>query len=654
MKRLCLLLLVIAFTVSHFIRLTRAQGNSYLFHICSEDNDTSNSIFQNNLNTLLHSLSSSNDTNFGFYNLAKGEGGDKVSSIALCRGDISELDCQRCVKFSTVDLPQRCPFRKEAIIWYDNCMFRYANRSIYQSLEDPGIYMWSRKNVSDVGRFNQALKNLLPILQQQASSGDSNKKFAVGDTNYTKSTKMYALMQCTPDLTVVQCGNCLAQAFSYIDPYPEREGARVLGASCIFRFDTNPFYQNMLQPVNPSTSTTPTTGNVGNKVRNTIIIVVSTICFVILTGCIYFLVLCRKRDGRLATLDEIVSAESLLFDFGTIKSATNNFSDDNKLGQGGFGSVYKGKLADGVEIAVKRLANGSGQGDIEFKNEVVLLAELQHKNLVRLLGFCLEGSERLLIYEFIPNASLDHFLFDPVKCAVLDWERRYKIIGGIARGLLYLHEDSRLRIIHRDLKASNILLDEEMDPKIADFGMARLFVMDQSQGNTSRIVGTYGYMAPEYAMHGQFSVKTDVYSFGVILLELVSGQRTSCFQVGNTSEDLTSFAWECWRSGSTLNLVDPAIINGPSNEIMRCIHIGLLCVQENVTARPSMATVVLMLSSFSLSFPLPSEPAFFIHSGFDAEQPIRAELSSGTSNSKQLVSGNCSINDVSVTELHSR
>ncbi|CAM8996324.1 unnamed protein product [Rhodiola kirilowii] len=652
----------------------------------SEDNDTSNSIFQNNLNTLLHSLSSSNDTNFGFYNLAKGEGGDKVSSIALCRGDTSELDCQRCVKFSTVDLPQRCPFRKEAIIWYDNCMFRYANRSIYQSLEDPGIYMWSRKNVSDVGRFNQALKNLLPILQQQASSGDSNKKFAVGDTNYTKSTKIYALMQCTPDLTVVQCGNCLAQAFSYIDPYPEREGARVLGASCIFRFDTNPFYQNMLQPMNPSTSTTPTTevrmcrlrmqnyrglcsldryvklsqlqlqpklglfGYVGNKVRNTIIIVVSTICFVILTGSIYILVLRRKRDGRLAkletdsfsifiltALDEIVSAESLLFDFETIKSATNNFSDDNKLGQGGFGSVYKGKLADGVEIAVKRLANGSGQGDIEFKNEVVLLAELQHKNLVRLLGFCLEGSERLLIYEFIPNASLDHFLFDPVKCAVLDWERRYKIIGGIARGLLYLHEDSRLRIIHRDLKASNILLDEEMDPKIADFGMARL-----------------GYMAPEYAMHGQFSVKTDVYSFGVILLELVSGQRTSCFQVGNTSEDLTGFAWECWRSGSTLNLVDPAIINGPSNEIMRCIHIGLLCVQENVTARPSMATVVLMLSSFSLSFPLPSEPAFFIHSGFDAEQPIRAELSSGTSNSKQLVSGNCSINDVSVTELHSR
>ncbi|CAM8908361.1 unnamed protein product [Rhodiola kirilowii] len=384
-----------------------------------------------------------------------------------------------------------------------------------------------------------------------------------------------------------------------------------------------------------------------NKVRNIIIIVVSTVCCVILIISIFIYLRLTKRKEKLDGLDEIGSADTLQLDFGTVRAATNNFSDDNKLGQGGFGSVYKGKLADGQEIAVKRLATGSGQGDLEFKNEVVLVAKLQHRNLVRLLGFCSKGQERLLIYKFVANASLDQFLFDPSRRLYLDWERRNKIIGGVARGLLYLHEDSRLRIIHRDLKASNVLLDEEMHPKIADFGMARLCIMDQTQGNTNRIVGTYGYMAPEYAMHGQFSVKSDVYSFGVLLLELVSGQKNSCFRVAETAEDLISFAWDSWRAGSAANMIDPAIINGPRNEILRCIHIGLLCVQESVTARPTMASVVTMLNSFLVALPPPSEPAFYLH--MEAEGPLLA----GSCNSKCILT-NFSKNEVSITEMEPR
>ncbi|MED6182514.1 hypothetical protein PIB30_029132 [Stylosanthes scabra] len=213
------------------------------------------------------------------------------------------------------------------------------------------------------------------------------------------------------------------------------------------------------------------------------------------------------------------------FDLSTIFYATNRFSSYNKLGEGGFGPVYKGVLADGTEIAVKRLSKNSEQGQQEFKTEVQLIAKLQHRNLVKLLGCCIKQKEKLLIYEFMPNGSLDHFIFDDGRRELLDWTKRFQIISGIARGLLYLHHDSRLRIIHRDLKTSNILLDCDMSPKISDFGLARIFGGDQTVANTKRVMGTQGYISPEYAMHGSFSMKSDVFSFGVIILEVVSGMK---------------------------------------------------------------------------------------------------------------------------------
>ncbi|KAJ8761401.1 hypothetical protein K2173_001532 [Erythroxylum novogranatense] len=302
-------------------------------------------------------------------------------------------------------------------------------------------------------------------------------------------------------------------------------------------------------------------------------------------------------------------AELPLFSFSQVAAATNNFSDENKLGQGGFGPVYRGKLPGAEEIAVKRLSKVSGQGLDEFKNEVILIAKLQHRNLVRLLGCCIEGEEKILVYEYMANKSLDCFLFDHSKQGLLDWFMRFTIIEGIARGLLYLHRDSRLRIIHRDLKASNILLDEDMNPKISDFGMARIFGGNQNEANTNRVVGTYGYMSPEYAMEGLFSVKSDVFSFGVLVLEIVSGRRNTSFRATD-HVSLIAYAWQLWSEGKAMELIDPAIRNScPENQVLRCLQIAMLCVQDSAVQRPTMAHVLLMIESNSI-LPLPRQPTF--------------------------------------------
>nr|XP_011462045.1 PREDICTED: putative cysteine-rich receptor-like protein kinase 35 [Fragaria vesca subsp. vesca] len=252
-------------------------------------------------------------------------------------------------------------------------------------------------------------------------------------------------------------------------------------------------------------------------------------------------------------------------------AATCNFSDKNKLGQGGFGPVYKGKFVTGQEIAVKRLSKRSAQGISEFKNKLIIIYGLQHTNLVQLFGFCLHGEERMLIYEFnwIPSSQQ------------LDWDSRFRIIEGIAQGLLYLHKYSRTRIIHRDLKASNVLLDERMNPKISDFGMARIFANDEEEANTMKIVRTRGYMSPEYVMVGNFSTKSDVYSFGVLMLEILSGRKNNSFYNDDRFINLVGYAWALWREGAGLGLMDPTIGDScDKDQMLRCIHVGLLCVEE--------------------------------------------------------------------------
>ncbi|XP_057506878.1 G-type lectin S-receptor-like serine/threonine-protein kinase At4g27290 [Actinidia eriantha] len=260
-----------------------------------------------------------------------------------------------------------------------------------------------------------------------------------------------------------------------------------------------------------------------DSIRKKKIVVIVAVVSVAACGMLVLCLLCwwiiSKRAKTTSLQTEKEDLELPLFDLVTVATATNNFSSAQMVGEGGFGPVYKGKLPLGQEIAVKRLSKTSGQGLQEFKNEVLMISRLQHRNLVRLLGCCVQGEERMLIYEYMPNKSLDYFIFDCKRRELLKWPKRFEVVIGIARGILYLHQDSRLRIIHRDLKTSNILLDSELKPKISDFGIAKIFVGDQIEAKTKRVIGTYGYMSPEYAIDGKFSVKSNVYGLGVLVLE---------------------------------------------------------------------------------------------------------------------------------------
>ncbi|PON43781.1 S-receptor-like serine/threonine-protein kinase [Parasponia andersonii] len=366
--------------------------------------------------------------------------------------------------------------------------------------------------------------------------------------------------------------------------------------------------------------------NANKKNRLKIILVVSTTLCMCIVGLVFCCFIWKSRK-RVRGQSKNEDVELPLFDLATIAAATNNFSDTSMIGEGGFGPVYKGNLSTGQEVAVKRLSKNSGQGPKEFKNEVVLISKLQHRNLVGLLGCCIEGEERMLVYEYMSNKSLNHFIFGDNKSAKLDWKKRFNIIMGIARGLLYLHQDSKLQIIHRDLKASNILLDSNLNPKISDFGLARIFGGDESETKTEKIVGTYGYISPEYAVDGKFSIKSDVFSFGVVLIEIISGKRNRGFSHPDHHHNLLGHAWLLWNEDTALDIVDSSLEESSiESQVLRCIQVGLLCVQRFPADRPTMASVVVMLANEKVELPWPKKPAFFLErSTIDEDMKSRNE-----------------------------
>ncbi|KAF6173364.1 hypothetical protein GIB67_027059, partial [Kingdonia uniflora] len=325
-------------------------------------------------------------------------------------------------------------------------------------------------------------------------------------------------------------------------------------------------------------------------------IIVSVLCLIfVIVGILWW----KGCLGRKNTIDQELRGLDLQtgsFTLRQIKAATHNFDPVNKIGEGGFGPVYKGLLADGTIIAVKQLSSKSKQGNREFVNEIGMISALQHPNLVKLYGCCIEGNQLLLVYEYLENNSLARALFGPEEFRIkLDWRTRHKICVGIARGLAYLHEESRLKIVHRDIKATNVLLDKDLHPKISDFGLAKLDEEENTHIST-RIAGTFGYMAPEYAMRGYLTDKADVYSFGIVALEIVSGRSNSNYRPKEECVYLLDWAMVLQQKGDLMELVDPRLGSDyKKEEVLGMLNIALACTNASSTLRPAMSSVVSML-----------------------------------------------------------
>ncbi|KAH0914639.1 hypothetical protein HID58_029085 [Brassica napus] len=562
-----------------FLRAS-AQDPTYLGYNCPDTATySSRSTYFTNLRTVLSSLSSQNASySTGFQNATAGEDPDMVNGLFLCRGDVSAEVCRNCVAFVVKDTLDRCPEEENVVLYYDQCMVRYSNRNILSTVNTEGsLVLKNTKNVTSnqKDRFRDlVLSTLNPAAVEAASS---SRKFDARKANWTASQTLYGLVQCTPDLSREDCLSCLQQSINQLSI--DRTGERFVVPSCSARYELYLFYNESatIKPSPPpqllSTPPQPEKGGSSTGLVVAIVVAIMVAVLLFIAGYCFLAKGSNKAyhisyaldEFHCATGDNITTADSLQIDYRSIQTATADFSENNKIGQGGFGEVYKGTLLDGTDVAVKKLSKSSGQGEAEFKNEVVLVAKLQHRNLVKLLGFCLQGEERVLVYEYVPNKSLDCVLFDLV------------------------------------------------------------FVVSFS-----------GYMSPEYAMHGQYSMKSDVYSFGVLVLEILSGKRNSSFYPTDGIHNFVSYAWRLWTNGTPLDLLDPVIVdNCQRNEVVRCIHISLLCIQEDPVDRPTLSNIVLMLTSNTVTLPVPRKPSIFFQS-----RPRKDPLDS--------------VDDASITDLYPR
>ncbi|OWM89660.1 hypothetical protein CDL15_Pgr024408 [Punica granatum] len=549
----------------------------------------------------------------GYGSVVTGSGSNMVYAFGECMRDLSQTDCDLCFAQCKIQIPRCFPFQlgtRAGRILYDGCCLRYDDYNFFnESLGPVDSTICATEQFSgNTTVFEDYVTELGKNLTLEAPKKDG---FFVGSVT-GGNTSVYGLAQCWKFTN--DCRKCLNDSFSRIASCPPRREGRAINAGCYLRYSTEKFYYNntVTAAAGRNTGKTP----IGYYCRNNILGLCAP------SDC------CRSGNQRrlLGLLANTVNKSKLNFSYETLEKATNYFDCSNKLGQGGSGSVYKGILPNGKPIAIKRLVFNTRQWVEHFFNEVNLISGIHHKNLVGLLGCSITGPESLLVYEYIPNLSLLDHLFVNKDVEPLNWETRSKIVLGTAEGLAYLHEESSLRIIHRDIKLSNVLLDDDFMPKIADFGLARLFPEDKTHISTA-IAGTLGYMAPEYVVRGKLTEKADVYSYGVLVIEVITGKRNNSFF--QKSFSILQTVWDMYSSGRLCEAVDP-VLKGKfrGEDVSRILQIALLCVQASAELRPRMSMVVKMLSD-DCDIPSPTQPPF-----------LSSSHSASTERQRSVISGN--------------
>ncbi|KAI3730903.1 hypothetical protein L1987_62083 [Smallanthus sonchifolius] len=604
-------ILITLITILQIVPRTKGEARAQIINMtCDQQREHNQTLFIPNFVNMMGRISTLMRNSLNATAVV-GTGPDSNYGLAQCYGDLTNQDCILCYSEARTVLPSCFP-NNGGRIYLDGCFMRVQNYSFYHEYTGPNDRSvcgnTTRKNVMFRDTVKQAVLN---AVTDAARSGEyfSRVRMLVASRNESA----YVLAECWRTLSLDSCRACLENASALITKcFPWSEG-RVLNTGCFMRYSDTDF----LNPV-PVASSTSNKGKiiaiVASVVSSLVVLIVALMIGLYIRKQRYIQ---KKRKGSydVKKLSKMLNDSSLNFKYSNVEKATGYWDESNKLGQGGFGTVYKGVLPDGREIAVKRLYFNNKFRAADFYNEVNMISSVEHRNLVRLLGCSCSGPESILVYEYLPNMSLDRFIFDATKGKTLNWEKRFEIIIGTAEGLVYLHENNKCRIIHRDIKASNILLDLRLRAKIADFGLARSFQDDKSHISTA-IAGTLGYMAPEYLAHGQLTEKADVYSYGVLILEVVTGMENNRSKTTEYTDSLVAIAWNHFQQNKVEEIFDPNLMMhlypniNYQKEAIKVVQVGLLCTQEAPSLRPSMSSVLKMLAKDDGPLPTPSNPPF--------------------------------------------